>query len=46
MQARDELKNFAAILERPEIEKFLAHLGLDLPKPKGRVREAGQHFVA
>ena len=37
----------AAILERPVIEKILAHLGLDpQPPPKGRVREAGLHFAA
>ena len=42
-----ELKMIAAILERPVIEKTLSHLGLDpqLP-PRGRVREAGQDFVA
>ncbi|MFM9999387.1 MAG: transposase [Burkholderiaceae bacterium] len=37
-----ELKIIAAILERPVIEKILAHLGLDpQPPPKGRVREGG-----
>jgi hypothetical protein len=42
-----ELKIIAAILERPVIEKILAHLGLDpQPPPKGRVREAGLHFAA
>jgi hypothetical protein len=36
-------KTIAAILERPGIEKILAHLGLDLqPPPRGRAREAGQ----
>jgi len=42
-----ELKIIAAILERPVIEKILSHLGLDpQPRPKGRAREAGLHFVA
>ncbi len=42
-----ELKIIAAILERPVIEKILAHLGLDAqPPPKGRAREAGLHFAA
>ena len=42
-----ELRIIAAILERPVIEKILAHLGLDpQPPPKGRVREAGLHFAA
>jgi hypothetical protein len=42
-----ELKIIAAILERPVIEKILAHLGLDpQPPPKGRVSEAGLHFAA
>ncbi len=42
-----QLKFIAAILERPVIEKILAHLGLDpQPPPKGRVREAGLHFAA
>ncbi len=42
-----ELKIIAAILERPVIEKILAHLGLDpQPPPKGRAREAGPHFAA
>ena len=42
-----ELKIIAAILERPVIEKILAHLGFDpQPPPKGRVREAGLHFAA
>jgi hypothetical protein len=42
-----ELKIITAILERPVIEKILAHLGLDAqPPPKGRVREAGLHFAA
>ena len=37
-----ELKIFAAILERPVIEKNLSYLGLvPQPLPKGRVREAG-----
>jgi hypothetical protein len=40
-------KIIAAILERPVIEKILAHLGLDpQPPPKGRAREAGLHFAA
>jgi len=44
---RGELKIIAAILERPVIEKILAHLELDpQPPPKGRVREAGLHFAA
>jgi hypothetical protein len=39
-----ELKIIAAILERPVIEKILAHLGLDpQPPPRGRAREIGQH---
>jgi len=42
-----ELKIIAAILERPVIEKILAHLGLDpQPPPKGRAREVGLHFAA
>jgi hypothetical protein len=42
-----ELNIIAAILERPEIEKILSHLGLDpQPPPKGRAREAGQDFPA
>ena len=42
-----ERKIIAAILERPVIEKILAHLGLDpQPPPKGRVREAVPHFAA
>ena len=42
-----ELRIIAAILERPVIEKILAHLGLDpQPPPKGRVREAGLYFAA
>ena len=42
-----ELKIIAAILERPVIEKILAHLGLDpQPPPKGRAREARLHFAA
>ena len=42
-----ELKIIAAILERPVIEKILAHLGLDpQPPPKGRARKAGPHFAA
>ena len=42
-----ELKIIAAILERPVIEKILAHLGLDpQPPPKGRAREAGLHLAA
>ena len=42
-----ELKIIAAILERPVIEKILAHLGLDpQPPPKGRAREPGLHFAA
>jgi hypothetical protein len=42
-----ELKIIAAILERPVIEKILAHLGLDpQPPPKSRAREAGPHFAA
>jgi hypothetical protein len=42
-----ELKIIAAVLERPVIEKILAHLGLDpQPPPKGRVREAGLHYAA
>ena len=42
-----ELKIIAAILERPVIEKILAHLGLDPPPPppKGRAREAGPHVA-
>ncbi|NDY93968.1 transposase [Ideonella livida] len=41
-----ELKIIAAILERPEIEKILTHLGLDpQPRPRGRAREAGQDFA-
>ena len=42
-----ELKIIAAILERPVIQKILAHLGLDpQPPPKGRAREAGPRFAA
>jgi hypothetical protein len=42
-----KLKIIAAILERPAIQKILAHLGLDpLPPPKGRARQAGQDFAA
>lgn len=42
-----ELKIIAAILERPAIEKILAHLGLDpQPPPRGRAREPGLHFAA
>ena len=42
-----ELRIIAAILERPVIEKILAHLGLDpQPPPKGRARDAGPHFAA
>ncbi len=42
-----ELKIIAAILERPVIEKILAHLGLDPhPPPKGRAREPGLNFAA
>jgi hypothetical protein len=42
-----ELKIIAAILERPVIEKILAHLGLDpQPPPRGRACEAGQDFAA
>ena len=42
-----ELKIIAAILERPVIEKILAHLGLDPPpSPKGKAHEAGMHFAA
>jgi hypothetical protein len=38
-----ELKIIAAILERPVIERILAHLGLDpQPPPRGRARDAGQ----
>jgi hypothetical protein len=41
-----ELKIIAAILERPVIEKILAHLGLDpQPPPRGRVRETGKDFA-
>ena len=41
------LKNIAAILDRPVIEKILSHLGLaPKPPPKGRAREAGPHFAA
>jgi hypothetical protein len=41
-----ELKIIAAILERPVIEKILAHLGLDpQPPPRGRVRKTGQDFA-
>jgi hypothetical protein len=37
-------EQIAAILERPVIEKILAHLGLDpQPPPRGRAREIGQH---
>ena len=47
MQARCQLKIIAAILERPVIEKILAHLGLDpQPPPKGRAREPELHFAA
>jgi len=42
-----EFKIIAAILERPVIEKILAHLGLEpQPPPKGRARESGQDFAA
>ena len=42
-----QLKIIAAILERPVIERILAHLGLDPQSPpKGRAREAGPHFAA
>ncbi len=42
-----ELKIIAAILERPVIEKILAHLGLDLkPQLKGRAREPELYFAA
>ncbi len=42
-----ELRIIAAILERPVIEKILAHLGRDpQPPPKGRAREAAQDFAA
>ena len=42
-----ELTIIGAILERPVIEKILAHLGLDpQPPPKGRAREARQDFAA
>ena len=38
-----ELKIIAAILERPVIEKILAHLGLDpQPPPRARARELRQ----
>jgi len=37
-----ELKIIAGILERPVIEKILAHLGLDpQPPPRGRAQEPG-----
>jgi hypothetical protein len=40
-------QTIAAILQRPVIEKILAHLGLDpQPPPNGGVREAGLHFAA
>lgn len=43
----EKLKIIAALLERPVIEKILAHLGLDpQPPPRGRAREAGPHFAA
>jgi len=42
-----KLKIIAAILERPVIEKILAHLGLDPhPPPKGSAREPGLNFAA
>ncbi len=38
-----ELKIFAAILDRPVIEKILVHLVLDpQPPPQGRAREVVQ----
>ena len=41
-----ELRIIAAILERPVIEKILAHVGLDpQPPPKGRAREPALHFA-
>jgi len=41
------LRIIAAILERPVVEKFLTHQGLDpQPPPKGRAREAGQDGTA
>jgi len=41
-----ELKIIAAILERPVIERILAHLGLDpQPPPRGRALEPGQDFA-
>ena len=37
-----QLKIIAAILERPVIEKILAHLGLDpQPPPRARAHEVG-----
>ena len=42
-----QFQTIAAILQRPVIEKILAHLGLDpQPPPNGGVREAGLHFAA
>ena len=42
-----ELKIIAAILERPAIEKVLAHLGLDpQPPPRGRAPEPELQFAA
>lgn len=42
-----ELKIIAAILERPVIEKILAHLGLEpQPPPKAPAREPGPHLAA
>jgi hypothetical protein len=41
-----ELKIIAAILERPVIEKILAHLGLQAqPPPKAAAREPGPHHA-
>jgi hypothetical protein len=45
--APESSRSFAAILERPVIEKILAHLGLDpQPPPKGKARDPGLHFAA
>ncbi len=42
-----ELKIIAANLERPVIEKILAHQGLEPQPPlKGQAREPGPHFAA
>jgi hypothetical protein len=42
-----ELKIIAAILERPVVEKILAHPGLQpRPPPRGRAGESGLHFAA